>query len=379
MERKMQNYTTVCTAAVTLLCLLSRGFAAYLDSSGSGETQIPPPLIRPLPLPAPEHPIHTRIRTVQPGTPVHYRNLTIYPLYSTRTSHQDHILSLDEALSHGGLTIRERDNARVGEILVRNDSARPLFLMTGEILTGGKQNRIIQQDTLLMARSDFTAIPVYCGEKARWNRGNRGFISGRTIAEPRLRKMAAQAESQDAIWKEIEGSIIKARVSSKTANYQAVYEDTHTQAELDRATACFRHLPGKRTVGLVAVANNRIVGCDLFSDPKLLSALWDKICRSYAMHALQHPLPRSPARINIAVHTITPFLNSALASRLTPQHAVGIGESTRISGRVNGHGLTWRDEVVHLALFAQPVVIRPMPKKDPLPPPGHRREKNIWN
>ncbi len=345
-------------AGIGLFCLISTGFAAYLEDKASDHTEARPEIIVPPPRPRPQHPLHQLVQSVQPGTPTRYRNLTIFPLVSHGARGTHGIRTLDEALSHGWITISEHENASVGKLRVRNDSRHAIFLMAGEILTGGKQNRIIKQDVLLGARSGFVAIPVYCGEKERWDTDRTIFKSGKTMAEPGLRKMAAGSESQDAIWQKIDGRMAEVEVESPTQNYQELYDDRKTQRALDACVARFRHLCGRRTVGLVAVSGHRIIGCDLFSDPELLSRLWDKICRSYAVDTLGQDHSRKHRPDVLDDHDIRNFLNRVLSSRLIHEETPGSGEATRISGRVHGNALTWRSDVVHAALFHGITILR---------------------
>ena len=354
----MTTTQKVFVAGLGLFCLISVGFGAYLEDKSSDRTIEPPTVIVPPPRPRPQHPLRQLIQTVQPGAPIRYRNLTLFPLVRRAAPGNHGIRTMDEALSHGWITISEHRNASIGELLVRNDSNHVIFLMAGEILKGGKQNRIIKQDVLLSAHSDFIAIPVYCGEKERWDTDHATFKSGKTVAEPGLRRMTAGSESQDAIWQKIDGRMSETEVASPTQNYQALYENRKTRRELDACVARFRHLCGRRTVGLVAVTGHRIIGCDLFSDPELLSRLWDKICRSYAVNTLGHDEHQKRRHDDIDARDIRHFLNNVFSSRLTHQNTPGSGEATRISGSVQGHALTWRSDVVHAALFPGITILR---------------------
>ncbi len=341
-------------AGLALFCLTAGSFAAYLETEPAAATRDRPAVVVPVaPRPAPQHPLRQLVRSLRVGAPTHYRGLTIFPLLTSQRSSLD-IRTLDQALAHGWIDIRERKDASVGEIIVRNKSRHAIFLMAGEIVLGGKQNRIIRQDVLLGAHSGAIAVPVYCGEKDRWDKPQPLFKSGHSMAEPRLRAMAAQSSPQAAIWNSIDSRMADAEIQSKTRNYQELYEHRDTKRKLDKSVARFRHCCGGDTVGLVAVSGNRIIGCDLFSDPTLLSSLWSKICRSYAIDSLGHRSKAAEHRLRrpgINARHIRHFLDGVGRARLEAESTPGSGTATRISGNVQGQTLSWHGETVHAALF----------------------------
>jgi hypothetical protein len=378
----MTTIRKVLTAWIGLLCLVNLGFAAYLEDSQSTPVPEPRPEIAPpLRHPVPTHPLHSLIRSVDVGAPVRYGNLSIFPLVANRRGGRS-IRTLDEALSRGWISIGEREDARVNEILVRNDSRHTVFLMAGEIITGGKQNRIIRQDVLLGAGSGSVVVPVYCGEQDRWDAPRPHFKSGKSMADPRLRALAAESRPQASIWSGIDSRMAEAEVRSSTRNYQEIYEDSKSRDELDRCVARFRRLRARDTVGLVAVSGHRIVGCDLFSDPELLTRLWDKICRSYAVGTLgRGRVPGHHRHMDVTPRSVRLFLNGIFASRFRHQHTPGSGEATRISGGVHGHALSWQGDVVHAALFPGITVLRDrMDLPEPRPEPRIERPPSgsIW-
>ena len=252
--------------------------------------------------------------------------------------------------------------------------------MAGEIITGGKQNRIIRQDALLGGDSDWVSVPVYCGEKERWDAPRAAFKSAGSLADRGLRESAAQSESQAAIWSRIDRRMDDAKVKSATRDYQQIYEDRATSRELESCLARFRHLCGRRTVGVVAVSHGRIVGGDLFTDPELMSRLWEKICRSYAVETLgvAHPEHRHSHHQRLTARDIRRFLDGAAASHLAPMQTPGIGEAVRISGAVHGQALSWRGTAVHAALFPG-VKTRRDEGKLPEPHIGGGRGDNLWH
>src|SRR5260370_5450920 len=116
--------------------------------------------------------------------------LTIFPGV-TGGSHDTHqFITLDEGLRSGEVVVsetggvsplvrprhnegvwqeqqRRHDGAQVNSLVLVNNSKRPLILLAGEIVTGGKQDRIIGKDRLVPAGSDAIEPRVFCVERGR--------------------------------------------------------------------------------------------------------------------------------------------------------------------------------------------------------------------
>src|SRR3954464_12322420 len=121
--------------------------------------------------------------------PIRHGNLTIFPVV-TSSSHDTHaFLTLDEGLRSGDVIVsesgnisplvrprrrdgvwRERhsDGAQVNQLVLVNNSKKPLLLLAGEIVTGGKQDRVIGKDRIVPAESDPVDLSVFCVEPGRW-------------------------------------------------------------------------------------------------------------------------------------------------------------------------------------------------------------------
>ena len=301
------------------------------------------------------------------GAPVTRSGLTVFPLrigHGRRTG----IITLDEALRRDELAIREKGQGDVPWLLVRNDSRHPVFLLSGEIIVGGKQNRIVRDDVLLSARSGWIEVSVYCGEQHRWRGTESGFRSKGTLSAPSLRGMAARAATQDNIWREIDGQLGRAQVESSTQSYQRLYESESVRRKLDACVARFPPFPDRGTVGCVVVSGRRILGCDVFSDPGLFARLWPKILRSYATEIIfpARPEPRRPDRKVAPVLTqrmVRHFLDGVLSAQFRERRTPGLGRAWRVSGPVTGDDLEHNGEVVHAGLFATHEWFRPVPMR----------------
>jgi len=336
---------------------------AYLESD-PGNTAPPPAVVRP-PTPwSSDNPLRILARQVDVGEAVGYRELTVFPL-TLRRAAESGIATLDQTLAHDGLTIREQDEPNVATLRVRNTSSRPVLLMAGEILQGGRQNRIVREDVLLPADSSFVQVPVYCGEQRRWEGGKQEFKTSGGLAGHEVRGMAARAAPQADVWQAIDSQLLSARVEAPTRNVQTIYDDKEAQRAASEAVQNLMGVVGRETVGVMVISRGQVLSCDLFSDPELLAQLWPKICRAHAVDEClgrNRPLPeeiqwRPPDR-----GRAWSFLTDIAAARMTSQETPGAGETIVVSGAVEGRALVWREHVAHAALFPASPPIRPLPR-----------------
>jgi hypothetical protein len=100
-------------------------------------------------------------------------------------------LTLDEGLRSGDVVVTEAGQARglirhrpgdrqiihpvsrreVNRLVLVNNSKRPLLLLAGEIVTGGKQDRVIGKDRIVPAESDPVDLSVFASSPdAGWRR-----------------------------------------------------------------------------------------------------------------------------------------------------------------------------------------------------------------
>ncbi|MEI6971760.1 MAG: DUF6569 family protein [bacterium] len=354
-----------------LLLAVDSSTGAYLESDGGHDDRRPleivhPPVPLPRPMPESANPVSDLIRRLEVCSPYRHGGLTVFPLRVRRASSMDEIRTLDEAIRNDWIVVREKREAAVCELQVRNDSQHIVFLMAGEIVAGGRQNRILREDVLLAPESGFVNIPVYCVEQDRWAGKSERFTSAVSMAHQELRRSAMSGASQDSIWLAASAKAASAGVSSQTRNYQDIYDDRRVKRQIDNAVSRFDRVMSRDTVGAVSVIGNRIVVCDLFGDPRLFSRLWGKLCRSYALEDIA-AIDTTSGRwrdhtFEITVRDVERFLSGALGAEYAKRPSPSAGRTLQISGAVTGAAILWDSEAVHAVLFPG-FGVEPMPMR----------------
>lgn len=252
--------------------------------------------------------------------PITRRNLSIYLVVSASKADTSQFITLDEGISSGVVRILERGQlgsalyrrrdshrwppqrqawpddggARVNELVLVNDSPQPLILLAGEVVSGGKQNRIIGADVVVPPKSDPIPLTVFCVEHGRWSAGGGAFSSAKAMAHPGIRKEAQANKSQAGVWEMVARSAAAMAAPSSTQDYAGVLNSARAKRELERVATSIEadyerelraQLRGRGAVGVVVAIDGELVWSDVFTSADLFRKYWPKLLRSYVLEA----------------------------------------------------------------------------------------------
>lgn len=252
--------------------------------------------------------------------PITRRNLSIYPVVSKIKADTSSFLTLDEGLAAGVVRIaergeienaiyRQRDSSRrwepvvervqsssasVNELVLLNRSDRPLLLLAGEVVSGGKQNRIIGADMVVPPKSDPLPLSVFCVEHGRWSAGGAGFGGAGAIAHPEIRREAQVSKSQAGVWDSVARSAQALEAPSPTSSYLDVVTSPQAKRQLDEWASSIdddyerelrAKVGGSGAVGVVVAINGELVWSDVFPSAEIFRKYWPKLLRSYLLEA----------------------------------------------------------------------------------------------
>jgi len=252
-------------------------------------------------------------------------NLTIFPVVTASSHDTQGFLTLDEGLRSGDVVVSESgnpaplerprhgyrspryspsDGAEVNRLVLVNNAKRPLILLAGEIVTGGKQDRVIGKDRLVPAESDPIDLGVFCVEPGRWTATKMTFGSyDGVMAQPAVRARAMADKNQEQVWSEVrkaQGAVAgqlsapMAAAVGAASSYATVMENDEVRRKLDAVAApverdyasLIKQLRDRNAVGVVVAVNGEIIWADVFANTSLLEKYWPKLVRSYAAEAI---------------------------------------------------------------------------------------------
>jgi|HubBroStandDraft_1064217.scaffolds.fasta_scaffold20119_1 hypothetical protein len=316
--------------------------------------------------------------------PIRHGNLTIFPVVAAKSYPTGEFLTLDEGLRSGEVVVTEAgnvqglirrgpvtatrsDGAQVNRLVLVNNSKRPLLLLAGEIVSGGKQDRVIGKDRIVPAESDPVDLSVFCVEPGRWVATSEHFgasqaMYGRNaggpvpsaappmamMAQPSVRAKAMGDKSQAEVWDEVkkQREAVSVEVAgsaptvsteiAQTSSYARVMENETVKKQVDEVArpieqnyqTLVRQLRDRNAVGVVVAVNGRIIWADVFASTDLLEKYWPKLVRSYASEAV---VTRAK-QMEVGVSQAQAFLGDMEGRRETIETEPGIYRHTEATG-----------------------------------------------
>lgn len=226
-----------------------------------------------------------------------YENLRLYPIKAKKSFTETfrtigNYLSLKEALAKGKVIITEQlGGATVNQLTIENISDDTVMVMAGEVITGGKQNRIIGKDLILLPHSGKINLSVYCVEAGRWENTSTGtnqFSGYFNFGSMSLRKVVDKKQNQGEVWSHVDKLNAANRTSSNTKTYTAINKSPDFTKKLKAYTTYFKDKfsAEQNIIGVVVVSGDKVIGCDMFATTTLFKNNFENLLASYATDAI---------------------------------------------------------------------------------------------
>lgn len=232
--------------------------------------------------------------------PFTHGNLTVFLLHGPDAERSRPVLGLDEALARKCAIVHE--TGEVGELAVENTSEEDdLLLLSGDMVKGGRQDRVLQATMILPPKSGKVPVRSFCVEQSRWTkRGieddtrfaeNRGVIAGAS-----LKKAVQVAGNQGEVWENVAvqqaglsknvGTVVNSKESP--TSLQLALENDKVQAEVAKFRESIAKQVGDPTgvVGFVTVVNGKVTGAEAFGSHTLFRKAWAKSVNAAAVEAV---------------------------------------------------------------------------------------------
>lgn len=234
------------------------------------------------------------------STPYTHKNLTIFLIHGKDERSGKNVLTLQEAMEMKVLRVYETSD--VNELEVQNISKfYDVFIQSGDIVKGGKQDRVLAVSIMIPARSGRIAISAFCVESGRWEQRKGEEVGQFSSSNDRLvtkdLKLAANdASSQQEVWAKVGEA--QAKLGRNVGGSVAARDSaTSLQLSLENgkvaATSAeyIRNLQniiaGKSDViGYAFAVNGRLNSADIYSSNALFKKLWGKMLKATTIEAV---------------------------------------------------------------------------------------------
>jgi hypothetical protein len=272
-----------------------------------------------------------------------FKNLRIIPI---RPKHgfgngAPHVISLSQAIKKGIAFISERGTAsteNVHFLRINNHSDQTIYVSSGELISGGRQDRIITRDTLLEPNGRDQYMSVMCVEEGRWSEKEKKFDYG-NFANPALRRVLDESKNQVLIWQEIQRQLSESQIPTKSFAYLSRVTDKKMIQLNDEYFHYFqdKFKAGDSTVvGFVCMSGDQVIGADIFASTDLFYDMLDPLLKGYCDQAVYMGKP-----LTITREEEKKYLDKLLSDKLSQE--VFIKENGKIFRQ---HG-----QVIHINSF----------------------------
>jgi hypothetical protein len=288
--------------------------------------------------------------------PISHGDLTIFPVVSAKSHDTSDFITLDDGIRSGEVVVTEVGNlhstmrrrhpyvappggAEVNRLVLVNNSKHPLLLLAGEVVTGGKQDRVVAKDRIVPSESDPVDLSVFCVEHGRWTETSAKFDTHASVMlQPSVRKKAMAEQNQQQVWDAVSQSRTAMAYSvapppnpsatpapnsgsgtgsgaggsggigrgtyvadpnavrelSNMTSYAKARENAAVKQQVDQIVepmrksyeSVIKQLRNQNAVGVVVAVRGRIVWADMFASGALLDKYWPKLLDSYATEAM---------------------------------------------------------------------------------------------
>ncbi len=233
-------------------------------------------------------PLARTLASLRVGAPVggngsvQYPGIVVYPLRAAAgvPAAPGDVLSLPEALESRRAEVLDSAGRSAGTVLVSNlDPERSLLVLAGEVVRGGRADRMVARDVLVPAGSRNVPIPVYAVDVGRGSSRSYGtrFRSVAGVAGVRLRGLAVGQASAEDLAEFVRDRLNMLDVTASRRSLADAYNDRgpaslFLRAARPEAAALVQGLQDPDVVGF-AVAQGRDLLClEVFGSHRLLAA-----------------------------------------------------------------------------------------------------------
>lgn len=270
------------------------------------------------------------------SAPYAYKNLTIFLIHGKNESSKTNILTLQEAMERKVLRVYETSD--VNELAVENISKQfDVFIQSGDIVKGGKQDRVLAISIIIPARSGRVLIEAFCVESGRWEKrknedAGQFSTSNDRIVSRELKLAANGARSQQEVWakvaeaqtnlsKNVGGSV--AAADSRTS-LQLSLENGKVAATADEYIKKLATLTDGKSdvIGYAFAVNGNINSADVYVSNSLFKKLWPRMLKAAAVEAVSVSNVRA-TRAPVRPDAVKSFLSDSDAGKPSERAASG--------------------------------------------------------
>jgi hypothetical protein len=208
---------------------------------------------------------------------------------------------------------------QVNKLFIQNISDDTIYVMAGEVVKGGKQDRVLGQDMILPPNSEKVDISVFCVEHGRWSGSSGQFDGYFQVSSNSVRSKVIKEKDQSAVWDEVGKTVKKNKTETNSGTYTSLVNSDLYNKEMQAYVEYFKKAlaSNPNCIGFVGVSGDKIIGCDIFATPDLFQKQSETILKGYITEAIING-----EDVKIGYSDVEKYLNELLTKEQVKQNEV---------------------------------------------------------
>lgn len=228
-------------------------------------------------------------------------NLSLFLIHGPDKAELREFITLEEAMANNRVEVKETGN--VGSLAIKNLGDVAVFIQSGDIVMGGKQDRALQYDMILTPKSGFVPINSFCVERGRWQQRQGESVdkfhsSGHHMSSKDLKMAAKYHNNQNEVWNQV------ARLQMNSASNLAMslgsvsgpspsslpqtMENENVKKVIDKYVGDLANAPEGQSdvIGYAFAINGKVNSADVYACNALFKKMYSKLLKAAATEAL---------------------------------------------------------------------------------------------
>ena len=266
--------------------------------------------------------VEVQLSNYRVSGPYQFEHLSIYLVHSDAPDSRPYV-TLQDAVESKMVTVHETNH--VNELTIENISGKEdVFVQAGDIVKGGRQDRVLAVDMILPASSGVVPISAFCVEQSRWQARGVESTDHFTMTEMAANYSVLQAivdvATQVGVWDEVKDTHenvgagvardVRSDLSPTSLPLALENEDVKKSTEPYIKSLSSLVTPGTDVVGFAFAINDEIKSADVYSSNLMFARLWPRLLKATALEAVATPpIKRAPEALS--AETVGEFLINA--------------------------------------------------------------------
>jgi hypothetical protein len=268
--------------------------------------------------------------------PYTHENLTVFLIHGQDRFTERKLLTLQEAIAQKKVTVYETGN--VNELVIENLSQDVnIYIQSGDIVKGGKQDRVISIDFIVPPRSGKLPVAAFCVEHGRWSQrqgeaADHFAASQEQVASKDLKLAVKERRQQAAVWQEV--AIVQdkleknagqsVRSAQSASSLQLSLENKKVREMTERYIQTLAPITEGHSdvIGYAFAINGQINSADVYASSQLFRKLWPKLLKSSAVEAMAELQPGKTSK-PVSADAVKNLLVEAERGNVSDQQTAG--------------------------------------------------------